>query len=294
MKSKFGGLNNFLSNSTSTPRGQRRPTAERVESDQELSNSRNAQYHHQQPKRKYEEVEDDRYQHHRREDIDNEEDILRSKRTPREHRERRDSESMRRTNSRDVLGTLGTPKHTLSRKFLREDTEQKDHSIRSRVHTRKEMTESEYANFQHVHQETKHCVDLLLKKTGNSIHNLNETINAFKENLRRIVEDEYMKLQNIIMGAIESIFDKELENIRKLVKIEEKKTTKSINEVREDLERIYENLQRMKEGIEGPNWKRFAGDFFKDDIESQVDLLIRKSEKLQVNRTVNMHYDPQK
>jgi hypothetical protein len=76
-----------------------------------------------------------------------------------------------------------------------------------------------------------------------------------------------------------------------LCKIEEKKMGKSISDVREDLELLYGKLQKMKDGIEGPGWKRFTGDFFREDIEGQVDQLLKKSEKLQVNRVIHMHFD---
>jgi hypothetical protein len=95
----------------------------------------------------------------------------------------------------------------------------------------------------------------------------------------------------MVMNIVENMFTNELENVRKLCKIEEKKMGKSISDVREDLELIYGKLQKMKDGIEGPGWKRFTGDFFREDIEGQVDQLLKKSEKLQVSRIIHMHFD---
>ena len=61
------------------------------------------------------------------------------------------------------------------------------------------------------------------------------------------------------------VFTSELENVRKLCKTEEKKMGKSEHwrEDRDDLELLYSRLQKMKEGIDGPNWKCLTGDFFK-------------------------------
>lgn len=85
-----------------------------------------------------------------------------------------------------------------------------------------------------------------------------------------------------------------MENIRRLTKVEEKKIAKDVGQVKEQLEHIHADLRKVREGIDGTNWKRFAGDFFKDDMENQVELLVQKSELLQVNRTVYLNYDSQK
>jgi len=109
-----------------------------------------------------------------------------------------------------------------------------------------------------------------------------------------MVEEEYNKLETMVMNIVESTFTAELENVRKLVKSEEKKMSKTTGEIRDELEQLYVRLQKIKEGVDGPNWKRLTGDFFKDDFEGQADILLKRSEKLQVAKVIHMHFDPKR
>ena len=128
---------------------------------------------------------------------------------------------------------------------------------------RRQNSNDEYENFQHMRQETKQCMEVLSRRVGNCLNNLNEVINEFRNNLRRMVEEEYNKLEAMVMNIVESTFTSELENVRKLCKTEEKKMSKSTGDIRDDLEQLYGRLQKMKEGSDGPNWKRLTGEFFK-------------------------------
>lgn len=294
MKAKLGGLNNYLN--TSSSREKRTDKNDRDE-----TSSRRSRKGAPNTRRRYDELEDDQpvNNYARREvDIDNEEDhFYHSKQSAHNGKHHYDAPQLKRTSSRDVLPVTassrqfsnGQPtKNQMSRSRVSE-REQEREDERSRV--RRQTSAEEYENFQHMRQETKQCMEVLSRRIGNCLSNMNEVIAEFRNNLRRMVEEEYNKLETLVTNIVESAFASELESVRKLCKTEEKKMSKTSGEIRDDLEQLYARLQKMKEGIDGPNWKRSAGDFFKEDVEGQAEQLINRSERLPMGKTIHMHFD---
>lgn len=57
---------------------------------------------------------------------------------------------------------------------------------------------------------------------------------------------------------------------------------------------MYGKLQKIKEGLEGPNWKKVTGEILSGEIEANVMELIKKSEKTKILRNVKIVSDIKK
>lgn len=57
---------------------------------------------------------------------------------------------------------------------------------------------------------------------------------------------------------------------------------------------MYGKLQKIKEGLDGPNWKKVTGEILSGEIETNVMDLIRKSEKTKILRNVKIVPDHKK
>ncbi len=71
---------------------------------------------------------------------------------------------------------------------------------------------------------------------------MNDMIQDFRNSIKKMVEVEFRKMEEEIMQTVEEIFRAELDNMNRHVKAEDKKLTKEMFDVTEELQNIYSAL----------------------------------------------------
>jgi hypothetical protein len=103
----------------------------------------------------------------------------------------------------------------------------------------------------------------------------NNSIDDYRGRLKRTFEMEYDRLREYVHELVEKTFRKFEQEMKEAYFNEEARINRKVYETRKDLEQLFRSVDEMKEGLEGPQWKRIAGDILASDFlakgESALD-----------------------
>lgn len=102
--------------------------------------------------------------------------------------------------------------------------------------------------------------------------------------MSRVLQHELKALKDQILQLVDDAFKESERSIRDYMKIEEEKLAGEVFKVKENLEKEYLRIEGMKEEINGPQWRKVAGEVLATELEKTMEDTVKKASFVTIGR----------
>lgn len=114
--------------------------------------------------------------------------------------------------------------------------------------------------------------------------NINYRIDQFRNHMSKVLTSELKALREEILRLVDEAFKESERSIREFMKMEEERLASDMLKMRETLEKEYVRVETMREEINKPQWRKVTGEILANELEKNLEELVKKSSTMEVGR----------